>query len=1122
MKRWEEFRLPHRILTVSLFVCSSAWAQTRHLVVETDEVPAFTEARAVRVSGRLADGRGITRLSWHTDHRAGGAIEPGARWATGLIPLAPGDNQIVITAWTARGESHQQGVRIYRTSPDALPEASGVVDVNGRTVRYHRYGGVTVADGCVEIDAAWLGAGKALAPFALANPLAGQRWTGNTIPYQIDSTVTTAMRAIFDRAVAHWERLTPIRFVPRANQANYLRVIRTDNPLNTAGGIGMIGGEQIMRLREDAAFSTHVHEIGHTVGLQHEQNRADRDRFVQIRLNEVRKDEFQQMEPVNQLQIGFYDLQSVMHYEKNFVNRTGGRTLETIPPGIDVYNDDGLSAADVEAVYRMYGQPRTRTVIVTSPPGLSVIVDGAPVTTPATVDWAVGTRHTLEAPASHGTGATTNRFARWSNDGERVQAVTATADNNVYTANYVRHCRVTLRPPADPSLGSYTISPFAADGYYPCDSEVTLTATPADGVKFLDWTAAVGATNPRTFRVNQAWDIRPNFTRGQTITFRTEPPGLTVRVNGANYFTPRSFTTRDGATYNLEAPNLNFSTLRYRFSKWSQGGNATQAVRVAGADSLEYVLTYEPLYYASARPVPANGGTVTLAPASTDGFYAAGTSVEFRASPAANRVLRGWDGDLRGATAAAVPLRIDGPKYAEASFRDLGSPTIASVTPERIVAGSLPPLLFVNGNGFVEALTTVTINGQPRAATITGFNDLSIQLTEADLRAAGTLKVAVANPGRPDVLNNSRDVTVTALPGNCTYRLSATAVTAKSGFGTQALQMATSAGCPWYPVASAPWLSVAGTALGSGEGSVTIWTTPNPSAAARTGQVRVAGQTIEVTQEGSACDYAAVAAASLPADGGAAALPVRVFGSGCEWSVAGTPDWLTVSGGGAGNADVALTAAPNTGAVREAVLRVGQTSYAVRQAGVAGPAVLNEASGLAVLAPGARFVITGEGLAEGDAAAEGEWPTELGGVRVLFGEAAALLRSVSATQIVGQVPAGADEVTVRVVRGETDVLTQTVTLAESAPAVYASAPLSGEAGATLNVRLNGVSEALLPQLTATLNGAVVAIEFAQMVAGEPGVAEAVLRLPADVTPGSRSLVMRVGTVEASPVILTVP
>ncbi len=1114
-----------RILPFFLVTVAAA-AQTRTVLIETDETPHTTEARSIRISGRLAAGNGIARLDWRKDSHAGGTIEPGERWATDLIPLHPGDNHIVITAWTAQGESHQQGVRVYRTSPDEMPEASGVLDVHGKSVRFHRYGNVVVADGCIEIDAAWLSPAKNAAPLALANPLSGQRWTGNTIPFVYDGNATPAIRTIFERAVAHWERLTPIRFVPRASQANYLRVTRTENPINTAGGIGMVGGEQIMRLRDNADFAIQVHEIGHTVGLQHEQSRADRERFVRILFDEVRKDEFQQMEPLNRLRIGLYDLQSVMHYEKNFVNRTGGRTLETIPPGLDVYTYDGLSAADVEAVYRMYGQARTRTVIVTSPPGLSVIVDGAAVATPATVEWAAGTRHTLEAPAAQGTGATTNRFARWNNDGERAQTVTASTENNTYTANYVRHCRLTLRQPVDPTLGSYTISPFAADGYYPCDSEVTLTATPAEGVKFLDWTAAVGSTSPRTFRVNQAWEIRPNFTHGQTITFRTEPPGQLVRVNGANHFTPRSFATRDGASYNLEAPNLNLSTLRYRFGKWSQGGNATQTLRIAGADSVEYLLTYEPLYYASARAVPANGGTVTLAPASPDGFYAAGTSVEFRASPAANRVLRGWDGDLRGATASAVPLRIDGPKYAEASFRDLESPTIASVSPERIVAGSLPPLVFVSGNGFVEALTTVTVNGQPRAATIPGFNDISIQLTEADLRAAGALKIAVANPGRPDVANNSRDVTVTALPGNCTYRLSATAVAAKPGFGAHSLPVATTAGCPWYPSVSAPWLTAAGTLLGSGEGSVTIWTAPNPSAAARTGQVQVAGQTIVVTQDGSACDFAAAALASaLPADGGTATLPVRAFSAGCDSTAAGAPDWLSVSGGGASNVDLTLTAAPNGGAVREAVLKIGPTSYAVRQAGASGgPAILNEASGLTTLAPGARFTITGSGQAASDATAEGDWPTELGGLRVLFGETAAALRAVSATRIVGQVPAGAavGEVTVRVLRGEEELLTQTVTLSDAAPAVYGNAPFSAEAGATLTIRLNGVSEAALPQLAVTLSGAAMAVESAQMVAGEPGVSEALLRLPADVTPGSRSLAIRVGSSEASPVLVTVP
>ena len=345
-------------------------------------------SRTVRLSGRIT-GRGeIRRMRWQVSPsgRSGSVVmQRDGRWSTDPIAVLPGDNEIAITAWDGKGRSEQRGIYVFRSSVDPLPDSSGVIDIGGRpAVPYQVYGNLAVLDGCIEVSTDLLpDPKKRPAPGALVNPLSGQRWTNDTIPYVLDTTLTQPMRDLFARAIAHWESKTAIRFVARSAQANFIRVIRTENPLNTAGGIGMIGGEQTMRLREDATLVVVIHEIGHTVGLFHEQNRVDRDRYVALDYSKVRKDEFRQVDAFGSPSpIGAYDMQSVMHYDKTFVTRYGDRIMDSIPPGLDLFSDDGLSPADIDAVARIYNQAVTKTTIATNPPGLPLIVDGETVATP--------------------------------------------------------------------------------------------------------------------------------------------------------------------------------------------------------------------------------------------------------------------------------------------------------------------------------------------------------------------------------------------------------------------------------------------------------------------------------------------------------------------------------------------------------------------------------------------------------------------------------------------------------------------------------------------------------------------------------------------------------------------
>jgi PKD repeat protein len=62
------------------------------------------------------------------------------------------------------------------------------------------------------------------------------------------------------------------------------------------------------------------------------------------------------------------------------------------------------------------------------------------------------------------------------------------------------------------------------------------------------------------------------------ISLVTDPPGLSLQVNGVSFTAPTTLTSWEGYALNVAAPNQTVGGVTYTFASWSDGGGASHAV----------------------------------------------------------------------------------------------------------------------------------------------------------------------------------------------------------------------------------------------------------------------------------------------------------------------------------------------------------------------------------------------------------------------------------------------------------------------------------------------------------------------------------------------------------------
>jgi len=161
-------------------------------------------------------------------------------------------------------------------------------------------------------------------------------WPDSTIPYMFTpGDFDSSDQALVNGWLAELSDVSCVKFVPRTNQRDYVRIFNGNGCFSS---VGRVFNEQTLSLTKTLPYpnghcmfrKTVVHEFLHAAGFWHEQSRLDRDQYLNVYLNNVEtsmKHNFNKVNPVEAKTIGRYDYLSVMQYGSKSFSKNGKNTM---------------------------------------------------------------------------------------------------------------------------------------------------------------------------------------------------------------------------------------------------------------------------------------------------------------------------------------------------------------------------------------------------------------------------------------------------------------------------------------------------------------------------------------------------------------------------------------------------------------------------------------------------------------------------------------------------------------------------------------------------------------------------------------------------------------------------
>ena len=182
-------------------------------------------------------------------------------------------------------------------------------------------------------------------------------WPGGIIPYEFVSGLTVDQQQAYLDGLREWELAANVHFIPRTTQPQWVQFKYVANGPNRVSG----SAPQLVEIGQLTRGQI-CHEMGHSFGLEHEHQRANRNDYITVNYGYI---DLPNQTPFNILptgiQFGNYDFESVMHYGRDVLTNTSGEDTLTTNGSYAKYqrrlSNVALSPIDRAHMASLYGAP---------------------------------------------------------------------------------------------------------------------------------------------------------------------------------------------------------------------------------------------------------------------------------------------------------------------------------------------------------------------------------------------------------------------------------------------------------------------------------------------------------------------------------------------------------------------------------------------------------------------------------------------------------------------------------------------------------------------------------------------------------------------------------------------
>jgi hypothetical protein len=181
-----------------------------------------------------------------------------------------------------------------------------------------------------------------------------KRWTNAVVYYNLSNLGADTASSL--KAMQYIARVSPLTFVQRSAQTNYINFVKSTG---NSSSVGMVGGAQNLNLYNYNTPGIIIHEIFHALGVMHEQCRTDQSSNVVIHPENIPDDKefnFNQVSVTNYTNHGTFDFESIMMYEPYAFSSNGQPTITKLDGSTyqTSYPAANMSPTDISGINQLY------------------------------------------------------------------------------------------------------------------------------------------------------------------------------------------------------------------------------------------------------------------------------------------------------------------------------------------------------------------------------------------------------------------------------------------------------------------------------------------------------------------------------------------------------------------------------------------------------------------------------------------------------------------------------------------------------------------------------------------------------------------------------------------------